>query len=266
MKTIFVFTICIIAAFWLNGEVQAGIKGRFQIAQRLADAHDFFRALNECKQAGAAATQEDSRAEALYLFGRIAEQAGAFYTGKLNSVQDADYSREMQKVLDEMKPLEDLSVRFYFSHLGQTFEYSGDSYKVLEELFPHSSWAVPASFRLYLLRIHRGEVSWEGSTEPVLLGINNLKRLLAGCTIPVVRNEILLSLAEHYYSLICTHGQRGPQKDVGKAMVMSQEMDRVLAQIDQSMLDKDQASTLGWLRAGLTRAKTEWLGESPVKK
>ena len=236
---IFIFFVCPPQASTLELE---DAKILLEKANYALQKKDFLEALKCSDKAFQVAKDNELKAEALYLYGKIAEKVSNFLTDlawKEVKPRQSGYWDEDFISWEGLKAYEEIGLKFEYSHLGQVYYYKGDSYRKIVQNFPKTSWACPASYKLVLLE---EPAEWGGYPEGPKEEIAKIERLFEKCSQPEVKSEILLKIAKDYlYIVECYDDNRSQFFDPDRAQLYKQKAEETIKRITEEYPNSEEA-------------------------
>ncbi len=224
---------------------------------------DYGKALRYAEQVFKTSKNNELKAEALFVWGKIAETIASNLTDRAwqeVEPRGASYRDDDFMQWSGLRPYEDIGLKFDWSNFGQNYIYDGASYREIIRSITKTKWACAASFKLLKLEKRKG-AEWEGAIQPAKEDIKKLERFLRECPQPEVKSEILLELAKDYVYLISCHEYRAsPDFDKEKAVLYIQKAEEVLKRIKNEYLNFDDLKEINFLLDSVKRSR-ELLGD-----
>ena len=225
-------------------------------ARAALKAKDLSTALELSRKAYEMGSDAESRAEALYLTGMIAEAAAEALSARaFREVRprDGGYWDEDFVNWAGLKSYEALGLNFRWSHSGQIYEYDGSAFKTIVTKFLKTTWACSASFRLYVLNRPGG---WEGEIKPALEEIAAMEDFLSKCPQPETKCAILYGLIRDYRYIADVYSNpRAPVFSDEKAEAAIKKAEVLLNQIGAEYAAWEDLAETASLRHDLKRSR-----------
>jgi len=204
---------------------------------------DFIEALKYSQKAFEVAKGDELRAEALYLYGKIAEKAAYNLT---NLAFKAVKPRKNGVLYGEdiinwegLKPYKEIGLKFEYSRLGAYFYYNGDSFRKITQDFANAKWACAASFKLIV--IERIDREWSGPQEAEG-DVEKLKSFLEKCSQPEVKCEIIYTIARDYMYIASSYQNNLSRfYNPEKAYINKEKAESALNRIIKEYPDSEEA-------------------------